>query len=57
MPPPLDDARFGLFVGVLGLTTIIGLTGWVLFMTDNLLGAALAVSFVVALAFVVRVKK
>jgi hypothetical protein len=57
MPPPSDDARFGLFVGVLGLTTIIGLTGWVLFMTDNLMGAALAVSFVVALAFVVRVKK
>jgi len=55
--PPYDTAKFGMFVGVLGLVVIIGLAGWVLLMTDNLMGVLIALFFVVALAFVVRVKK
>jgi hypothetical protein len=46
-----------MFVGVLGLTVIMGLAGWVLLLTDNLLGALIAIAFVTALTFVVRVKR
>ena len=56
-PPPTDSARFGMLVGVLGLTIIIGLAGWVLVQTGNLMGALFAILFVVALAFVVRLKR
>ena len=46
-----------MLVGVLGLTIIIGLAGWVLVQTGNLMGALFAILFVVALAFVVRLKR
>jgi hypothetical protein len=55
--PPFDTARFGMLIGVLGLVVMIGLAGWVLLITDNLMGAVIAILFVVALAVVVRVKR
>lgn len=57
MRPPLDTAKFGMFVGVLGLATIVGLAGWVLLITDNFMNVLIALAFILALAFVVRVRK
>lgn len=57
MQPPFDTAKFGMLVGVLGVVMMIGLAGWTLLITDNLTGALVALLFVTALAFVIRVKR
>jgi hypothetical protein len=55
--PTLDSARFGMLVGVVGLVVMMGLTAWVLVMSGNLTGVVIAISFVVALAVVVNVRR
>lgn len=55
--PTSDSARFGMLVGVLGLVVMMGLTASVLVMSGNLMGLVIAISFVVALAVVVNVRR